>query len=79
MMLHQVRTNDTNCSDSKFNQIQKTCVGPQTLKPYGVDPVFKSGTTLYNPDYDDYNKNIVVNFYNCTQVGAIGRGGNVGV
>ena len=71
MMLHQVRTNDTNCSDSKFNKIQKTCVGPHTLKPYGVDPVFKSGAGLYNPDFDDFGGNIVLNYYNCKQVGLI--------
>jgi hypothetical protein len=41
MLLYQQRTNDTNCSDSKFNQIQQTCVGPTTLKAFGVDPVFK--------------------------------------
>lgn len=32
MLLHTVRTNDTNCTDSKFNKIQQTCTGPATLK-----------------------------------------------
>ena len=68
MLLYQTRTNDTNCSDSKFNQIQQTCTGPTTLKAFGVDPVFKSGTGLYNPDYDDIANSIVTNFYDCTQV-----------
>ncbi len=49
----QYRTNETNCTDSKFNKIQQTCTGPITLKSYGVDPTFKLGTTLYDPDLDD--------------------------
>ena len=68
MLLYQTRTNDTNCSDSKFNQIQQTCTGPTTLKAFGVDPVFKSGTMLYNPDYDDIANSIVTQFYDCKQV-----------
>ena len=65
MLLYQKRTNDTNCSNSKFNQIQQTCVGPNTLKAFGVDPVFKSGTGLYNPDFDDFKGQIVTSYYNC--------------
>lgn len=70
MLLHQVRTNDTNCSDSKFSNIQQTCTGPTTLKAYGVDPVFKMSTattpvTLYNPDFADANGTIVTSYYNC--------------
>uniref|UniRef100_A0A7S0NBN4 Polycystin cation channel PKD1/PKD2 domain-containing protein n=1 Tax=Chlamydomonas leiostraca TaxID=1034604 RepID=A0A7S0NBN4_9CHLO len=66
MLLHQFRTNDTNCTESKFSKIQQTCTGPVTLKSFGVDPVFKLGTTLYNPDYDDVNGDLVVQFYNCS-------------
>jgi hypothetical protein len=61
-----VRTNDTNCTDSKFSKIQQTCTGPVTLKSYGVDPVFKLGTDLYNPDYDDVNNTLVLQWYNCS-------------
>lgn len=32
MLLYQTRTNETNCTDSKFNKIQQTCTGPRTLK-----------------------------------------------
>jgi hypothetical protein len=66
MLMYQVRTNQTNCSDSKFNQIQQTCTGPTTVKAYGVDPVFKTGVTLYNPDYANVGNTIVTQFYNCT-------------
>lgn len=70
MLLHQVRTNDTNCTDSKFNKIQQTCTGPPTLKAYGVDAVFKMSTattpvTLFNPDFKDSSGAILTNYYNC--------------
>lgn len=32
--------------------------------PYGVDPVFKSGTSLYNPDLD--SAGAVAVYYNCS-------------
>lgn len=66
MLLHQWRTNDTNCTESKFSKIQQTCTGPTTLKSFGVDPIFKRGTTLYNPDYDDSDGLLVLGFYNCS-------------
>ncbi|PNH05688.1 hypothetical protein TSOC_008032 [Tetrabaena socialis] len=53
LLLHQTRTNETLCPESKFDKIQKTCTGPQTVASFGVDPVFKRGTSSYNPDYDD--------------------------
>lgn len=59
----QYRTNDTNCTESKFSKIQQTCTGPVTLKSFGVDPVFKRGTTLYNPDYDDVKGELVLNWW----------------
>ena len=49
----QTRTNETICPESKFDKIQKTCTGPQTVASFGVDPVFKRGTSSYNADYDD--------------------------
>ncbi len=69
MLLYQTRTNDTNCTDSKFNLIQQTCTGPRTNLPFGVDPIFRRGSSLYLPDFDDVNHTIVTRFYNCSQVG----------
>ncbi|PNW70325.1 hypothetical protein CHLRE_17g715300v5 [Chlamydomonas reinhardtii] len=66
LLLHQTRTNETLCPESKFDKIQKTCTGPQTVASFGVDPIFKRGTTLYNPDYDDVNGTKVLDFYNCS-------------
>jgi len=34
--------------------------------PYGVDPVFKRGTQLFNPDFDDAQEELVQKFYNCS-------------
>jgi hypothetical protein len=63
----QTRTNETRCADTKFDKIQETCTGPLSLRPYGVDPVFKLGTTLYDPDYDDVEGRLVLSFYNCSK------------
>lgn len=30
--------------------------------------MFKMGTTLYNPDFDDAQHQIVTNFYDCTSL-----------
>ena len=43
-----------------------TCSAELSLAPYGVDPVFKLGTELYNPDLD--NTNSLVTFYNCSEL-----------
>jgi hypothetical protein len=34
--------------------------------PYGVDPVFKQGTSLYNPDFDNLASTVA--YYNCSQL-----------
>ncbi len=68
MLLHQHRTNETNCTESKFSKIQQTCTGPVTLKSFGVDPIFKRGTTLYAPTKDDSAGKIVLGYYNCSQL-----------
>ncbi|EFJ46305.1 hypothetical protein VOLCADRAFT_93448 [Volvox carteri f. nagariensis] len=70
LLLHQTRTNVTECPKSKFDKIQKTCTGPQTIASFGVDPVFKRGTTSYNPDFDDVNDAKVLEVYNCTKLSA---------
>lgn len=51
----QTRTNETLCPSSKFDKIQKTCTGDQSVTSFGVDPVFKRGTVSYNADFDDVN------------------------
>ena len=48
------------------SQYQCFSVGPD-LAAYGVDPVFKSGTNLYNADLDDETD--TVSFYNCSTLG----------
>ncbi len=40
-----------------------TAAGLDTA-PYGVDPIFKSGTSLYNPDLD--SAEAVAVYYNCS-------------
>jgi hypothetical protein len=61
-----VRTVDKNCTESKFFKIQEACSGPPTIASYGIDPVFKRGTELFNPDFDDINQEQVQIFYNCS-------------
>uniref|UniRef100_A0A6S8IGD5 Polycystin cation channel PKD1/PKD2 domain-containing protein n=1 Tax=Dunaliella tertiolecta TaxID=3047 RepID=A0A6S8IGD5_DUNTE len=68
MLLHQVRTEDVNCTDSKFFKIQESCAGPRTIASYGTDPVFKRGTQLFNPDFDDAEQELLVQFYNCSKL-----------
>lgn len=68
LLLHQWRTDQTKCSDSKFDKIQPLCTGPLTIQSYGVDPIFKSGTDLYNPDLDDVYGQLVVGYYNCSEL-----------
>lgn len=38
------------------------------MASYGVDPVFKRGTTSYDPDFDDAAGKQVIAFYNCTML-----------
>ncbi|GIL44962.1 hypothetical protein Vafri_2402 [Volvox africanus] len=69
LLLHQTRTDVTNCAKSKFDAIQRLCTGQPSKASYGVDPVFKRGTTSYNPDFDDGGSTKspqVVPFYNCS-------------
>lgn len=56
------------CSSSKFATIQGSCTGAASLAPYGVDPVFKRGTSSYDPDLDDADGAIVTQYYNCSEV-----------
>jgi hypothetical protein len=67
MLVHTWRTRQVRCAKSRFDQIQSQCTGGEDLRPYGVDPVFKRGTDLYNPDLDDLDHAIVLGYYNCSQ------------
>lgn len=64
----QVRTTDKKCSESKFFKIQEACQGPRDLAAYGIDPVFKRGTQLFNPDFDDLNQDAIQEYYNCKEI-----------
>ena len=68
MLVHTWRTRQVQCAKSRFDQIQSQCTGGEDLRPYGVDPVFKRGTDLYNPDLDDLDHAIVLGSYNCSQI-----------
>jgi len=37
----------------RFSQIQSTCTGSLDVSPFGVDSVFKLGSTNFNPDLFD--------------------------
>jgi hypothetical protein len=52
----------------RFSAIQPTCSGPLNRASYGVDPVFKMGSTLYNPDLFNPQDEFMLGFYNCSQV-----------
>ncbi|KAA6428169.1 MAG: hypothetical protein FRX49_01765, partial [Trebouxia sp. A1-2] len=67
MLLQTTRTTPVNCTDSRFSDIESLCKGGPDLAAYGVDPVFKSGTDLYNSDLDDETD--TVSFYNCSTLG----------
>ncbi|KAL3132313.1 hypothetical protein ABBQ32_008891 [Trebouxia sp. C0010 RCD-2024] len=67
MLLQTTRTTPVNCTDSRFSDIESLCKGGPDLSAYGVDPVFKSGTDLYNNDLDDEAD--TVSFYNCNTLG----------
>lgn len=52
----------------RFSAIQNTCSGAVDKASYGVDPVFKMGSTLYNPDLFDPQDAFMLGFYNCSQL-----------
>jgi hypothetical protein len=52
------------CANSRFSSIAGTCKKGLDTAPFGVDPVFKSGTSLYNPDLD--SAEAVAAYYNCS-------------
>lgn len=64
MLLHTTRTQPVNCSTTRFEDIDNTCTGPLDISQFGVDPVFKRGAEIYNPDLD--NELAVTTYYNCS-------------
>ena len=66
MLLHTTRTSSVNCTESRFTDIENTCAGSLNVKQYGVDPIFKIGAEMYNPDLD--NTLSITQYYNCTEL-----------
>ena len=50
----------------RFSSIENNCIGDVSITPYGVDPVFKIGSSLFNPDLD--NEDSIIAVYNCTEL-----------
>lgn len=72
MMLHTTRVLPKNCTDERFKNLDNKCTGPPTLAAYGVDPVFKLGSSLYNADLD--NEVSITGLYNCSYAKEIRNG-----
>jgi hypothetical protein len=65
MLLYIERKNLVECDSNRFEAIDRTCSGGRDISSYGVDPVFKLGTPMYNPDYDNFET--LTKVYNCTE------------
>lgn len=51
MLMYSTRYELGNCTNNRFSHIEQECIqGQDPGHPFGVDPVFKVGTTLYNND-----------------------------
>lgn len=66
MLLHTTRTTPVDCPPTRFNSVENVCAGPLDARQYGVDPVFKQGSSLYNPDLD--NNQTIASYYNCSRL-----------
>mmetsp|Transcript_10216 Transcript_10216/g.33452 ORF Transcript_10216/g.33452 Transcript_10216/m.33452 type:complete len:1592 (+) Transcript_10216:74-4849(+) len=66
MMLHTTRYDTQNCTSSRFDNIQAECTAGVDTTSFGVDPVFKLGTDLYNPDLN--NDKDMARLYNCSHL-----------
>ena len=64
MLVYVERKNLRKCPSSRFDDIDATCSGGRDVSSYGVDPVFKLGTPLYNADYDNFET--ITKVYNCS-------------
>ena len=65
MLVYIERKNLKKCPSSRFDDIDATCSGGRDVSSYGVDPVFKLGTPLYNADYDNFET--LTKVYNCSE------------
>jgi len=65
MLVYVERKNLVECESNRFEGIDRTCSGGRDISSYGVDPVFKLGTPLYNADYDNFET--LTKVYNCTE------------
>lgn len=66
-MLFYVKKKELNlCDNDRFADLDKFCPGDIDTSAYGVDPVFKLGTPMFNPDYD--NTKTITKIYNCTKI-----------
>ena len=66
MLIHTSRMQTDKCEDSRFAKIENNCASGISTQPYGVDPVFVMGSTLFDPDLD--NEKSLVTFYNCSEI-----------
>eukprot|EP00238_Polyblepharides_amylifera_P010194 CAMPEP_0196599430 /NCGR_PEP_ID=MMETSP1081-20130531/94852_1 /TAXON_ID=36882 /ORGANISM="Pyramimonas amylifera, Strain CCMP720" /LENGTH=1166 /DNA_ID=CAMNT_0041925201 /DNA_START=11 /DNA_END=3511 /DNA_ORIENTATION=+ len=67
MLFYAKRNLLGNCTNDRFANIENRCIEDKDAgHSYGVDPVFKLGTTLYDPDLD-YEETIT-KYYNCTDL-----------
>lgn len=68
MLVHSTRTMPSQCPDSRFQDLTEACNEGISSGSFGVDPIFKSGTSLYNPDLD--NEETMQRYYNCSRLEA---------
>jgi hypothetical protein len=67
-MLFYVKRKELNlCDNDRFAELDKFCPGGTDTNAYGVDPVFKLGTPMFNADYD--NVKTISQVYDCTKIG----------
>jgi len=69
MLLYSTRYQLGNCTNTRFPQIENRCIKKQDEGvSYGVDPVFKLGTNLYDPDLNHLET--MTRYYNCSELAA---------
>ena len=68
MLIHTTRMSYDKCEDSRFAKIENNCASGISTEPYGVDPVFVMGSSLFDADLD--NARSINSFYNCSEIPA---------
>jgi hypothetical protein len=66
MLLHTTRRERTMCENDPFLSADSGCYGGSSTAPYGIDPVFKRGAELYEPDFDTPEEKEI--YYNCSDI-----------